>query len=83
LGQLHSGHSPCSASTAQEPGIRGVLAEAIRDGGPKPDGIRDSLFQIRNFPGVTGTNTIDKTGGTEGKPVYVFAIRHGKFEQIG
>ncbi len=60
-----------------------VLAEAIRHGGPKPEAIRESLFTVRGFAGATGTNTIDKTGGTEGKPVYVFVIRGGKFIQLG
>jgi branched-chain amino acid transport system substrate-binding protein len=80
--QAKFGRAPNLWSAGAYDALR-VLAEAIRNGGTKPDGIRESLFQIRNFPGATGMNTIDKTGGTEGKPVYMFVIRNGKFEQIG
>lgn len=79
--QSKYGRAPNLWSAGAYDAVR-VIAEAIRNGGPTPDGIRSSLFQIRDFPGATGMNTIDQTGGTTGKAVYIFAIRQGKFEQI-
>ena len=80
--QAKYGHDPNLWSAAAYDAVR-VTTEAIRIGGPTPDGIRKSIFQIKNSPGATGPNTFDATGGTTGKRVYMFVIRNGKFEPIG
>ena len=57
-----------------------VLADAMRRAGSKLDSpsIRDALATTKNFPGVTGTITLDAHRNPVGKRVVMLEIRDGK-----
>jgi branched-chain amino acid transport system substrate-binding protein len=57
--------------------VRVVLDAIKRAGGT--DGIRDALAQTRDFPGVSGTITID-TNRNASKPVVILAIKDGRVQ---
>jgi ABC-type branched-subunit amino acid transport system substrate-binding protein len=59
-----------------------LIVEAIRRGGVSADAIRTNLHQIQNYPGATGPNSFDETGGIVGKSVFTFVVHQGKFEQL-
>jgi branched-chain amino acid transport system substrate-binding protein len=53
-----------------------ILARSLKDAGGNPDGIKDALYRIQNFPGVTGETSIDRNGDVS-KPVILKVIRDG------
>lgn len=55
-----------------------ILVEAIKTGGFNTYGIRDALFKIKQFPGVTGETSFDENGDVY-KPVGLKRIHDGKF----
>lgn len=55
-----------------------VVAQAIERGGYTAEGIRQALLQTREFPGVTGSITINGDGDVD-KPVIVKVVKEGKF----
>lgn len=55
-----------------------ILKKAIEDGGYTADGIKNSLYKIRDFPGITGLTTFDKNGDVM-KPVSVKIVEDQKF----
>lgn len=55
-----------------------VIKTVIETGGYSADSIRDALFKIKDFPGVTGNTTFDRNGDVM-KPVSVKKIQGGKF----
>jgi len=56
-----------------------IAALAIKNGGTTGGGIRDALYKIRDFPGVTGVTTFDQNGDVT-KPIGLKMVRNGKFE---
>ena len=56
-----------------------IIAKAIKDGGYSADGIRQALYSIKNFPGVTGETSFDEYGDVV-KPIQIMEVRGGKFE---
>jgi branched-chain amino acid transport system substrate-binding protein len=57
-----------------------VAVQALREAG-KPflaDAIKGALYQIKDFPGVTGTVTFDKNGDVQ-KPLRMMVVQHGAF----
>jgi branched-chain amino acid transport system substrate-binding protein len=55
-----------------------ILALAIECAGLEPDKIRDALYQVENFPGLSGTTSFDRNGDVV-KPVILKQIKDGKF----
>lgn len=55
-----------------------IVALAIERGGYNAEGIRQSLLQIKNYPGVTGVVTFRDDRDVD-KPVIVKVVRNGQF----
>jgi branched-chain amino acid transport system substrate-binding protein len=55
-----------------------ILAKAIEMGGYSANAIKNTLFTIKDYPGVTGNTTFDQNGDVI-KPVSIKIIRDGKF----
>ncbi len=56
-----------------------IIAEIIDKVGYDSKKIKDALYQIRNYPGVSGSTTFDENGDVR-KPVMIKKIHNGKFE---
>ena len=56
-----------------------ILALAIKEGGRDPARIRDVLYRIGDFPGVTGRTTFDRNGDVT-KEIHIKYVHQGKFE---
>jgi branched-chain amino acid transport system substrate-binding protein len=56
-----------------------LLALAIEEGGEKGEQIKEALYKIKNFPGVTGDITFDKNGDVIYRPIGVKTVKGGKF----
>jgi len=60
-----------------------LVVDAIkRAGSAEPDAIRDALASTKDFPGVTGSKTINETHDAE-SPVGIVQIKDGKKQFIG
>lgn len=62
-----------------------ILKKAIEEGGYDAEGIKNALYRIKDFPGVTGSTTFDKNGDVK-KPIMVKMVKDQKFvvvENIG
>jgi len=55
-----------------------IAALAIERGRVKSDGIKKSLYGVKDFPGVTGTTTLDKNGDVM-KPIRMKILKNGKY----
>jgi len=55
-----------------------ILVLAIKNGGYKSEGIKNSLYEIKDFPGITGKATFDVNGDVV-KPVILKTVKNGKF----
>lgn len=56
-----------------------ILAEAIKKGGFTAEGIKNALYKIRDFPGLTGRTSFDRNGDVI-KPVILKIIKNGQFK---
>lgn len=56
-----------------------IVAHAIDKGGYNSDAIRNALYQIKEFKGVTGLTSFDKFGEVE-KPFYIYEVKGQRFE---
>ena len=57
-----------------------ILALAIEKGGYKSEGIKKSLYDIKDFSGITGETAFDANGDVT-KPAILKIVRKGKFER--
>lgn len=55
-----------------------VMAEAIKKGGITAKGIRGALMKIKDYPGVTGTMTMEDSGDVM-KDIEFKTVKNGKF----
>ncbi|MCD6193333.1 MAG: ABC transporter substrate-binding protein [Candidatus Aminicenantes bacterium] len=55
-----------------------ILALAIEKGGFAPEQIKEALYQIKDFPGLSGTTSFDENGDVA-KPVILKTVEKGKF----
>lgn len=55
-----------------------ILALAIERGGTNPERIKNALYGIKDFPGISGTTSIDENGDVM-KPVILKTVKEGKF----
>lgn len=55
-----------------------ILALAIEKGGFEPEGIKNALYQIKDFPGLSGTTSFNENGDVM-KPVILKTVKAGKF----
>lgn len=55
-----------------------IIASAIQKGGYASDGIKKSLYETKDFKGVTGITSFDKNGEVE-KPFYIYVVKNGQF----
>jgi len=62
-------------------GMRVILNAVERAQPLSPQGIRDALYSMKDFPGVTGSVTFDKNGDVT-KSFGLKIIRQGKFEVL-
>ena len=51
---------------------------AIEKGGYNAEGIKNALYNIKDFPGVNGTLSFDENGDVV-KPLTIKTVKHGKF----
>ncbi|MDH3598149.1 MAG: penicillin-binding protein activator [Candidatus Tectomicrobia bacterium] len=58
-----------------------LLAQVLRTGLTTRDELRDSLLQVRNFPGLSGLTSFTPQGDTEKVP-YLLTIRKGRIIQV-
>ncbi|HOB29346.1 MAG: ABC transporter substrate-binding protein [Dethiobacteria bacterium] len=58
-----------------------MIIEVIKKYGPEPEQIRKGLSEIKDFPGVTGSITIDEDGDTI-RDVYILQVKDGEFNKI-
>ncbi len=58
-----------------------IIQYAIEKGGYSAENIRNVLFNIKNFPGITGNTTFDMNGDVS-KPVGFKKIQNGKFIEL-
>lgn len=58
-----------------------VLLIAVEKGGYSTEGIKESLYGIKNFPGITGEFTFDENGDVT-KQIGIKTIRNGQFEWV-
>jgi len=59
-----------------------ILAYAItKAGSDEPNKIRDAIYNIKNFPGVTGRTTFDKMGDVT-KPIIIKEISNGNAKSL-
>lgn len=59
-----------------------LFTEAVKKGDPSSDGIRKALYQIKNFPGASGSLTISPEGSAR-TIENMFQIRNGRFQLVG
>lgn len=60
-----------------------ILAAALSDSnGTSGDGLKDALYRIRDFAGVTGTITFDKNGDVVDRPMEARVVRNGQFVRL-
>jgi len=55
-----------------------ILVQAMKEGGLSSDEIRDYVYSIRDFPGVTGITSFDEKGDVS-QPAYLKTVRDGQF----
>jgi branched-chain amino acid transport system substrate-binding protein len=55
-----------------------VLATAMEGSNLTPEGIRDQLYKVKNFHGVTGDITFDKNGDVI-QPMGIKTVKNGEF----
>jgi len=56
-----------------------LLAAAMKSNGTTSDEIKAGLYQIKDYPGVTGNITIDKNGDVSSRELIPQIVRGGKF----
>ena len=55
-----------------------IIAQAIEQGGYSATGIKNALFKIKDYPGITGKTTFDENGDVV-KPAMIKVVKDGKF----
>jgi branched-chain amino acid transport system substrate-binding protein len=58
-----------------------IIVLAIKKGGFTADGIKDALYKIKNYKGVSGLTSFDKNGDVS-KPSMIKKVKNGKFITI-
>jgi len=58
-----------------------IMYKAIESGGTTAEGIKRALYQIRDFPGVTGSTTFDNNGDVI-KPIQIMKVENGAFKHV-
>lgn len=58
-----------------------IVALAIRRGGYSADKIKEIIYSIKDFPGVSGNMSFDQNGDVE-KTLVIGTIKNGKFENF-
>lgn len=55
-----------------------ILAKAIANGGTSSEGIKKALYEIKDYPGVTGSTTFDSNGDVS-KPAFIKTVKNSHF----
>jgi len=55
-----------------------ILVQAMNEKEPSADAIKQSIYAIKNFPGVTGSTSFDDNGDVI-QPAYLKTVKDGKF----
>lgn len=55
-----------------------ILALAMKSGGTSSAGIKDALYEIKDFPGACGPTSFDKNGDVT-QPAFLKTVRNGRF----
>ncbi len=69
---------PVLISVADGYDAANLLLDAIEEKGYNPFGIKDYLYSIKDYPGISGVITIDENGDAV-KPVSIQTIKNGQF----
>lgn len=78
--QKYNGLPDCMAALGYDSAM--ILADAIkRAGTTDPTKIRDAIAATRNYPGVTGTISIDADRNAS-KPAVIVTIKNGQFKYV-
>jgi branched-chain amino acid transport system substrate-binding protein len=56
-----------------------LIAQAIKQRGDDGEGIRDALYNTRDYPGVSGVTTFDSNGDVS-KPIAIKVVVNGEFK---
>jgi branched-chain amino acid transport system substrate-binding protein len=76
------GVAPDVASAVAYDAVR-LLAHAIQQARSSvPDDVATALHAVRDWPGVTGTFTVDHEGDVVGRHLVKLIVRHGRFEYL-
>ena len=59
-----------------------LVAMAIEEGGNTGEGIKDAMYKIKDYPGVTGNITFDVNGDVVYRSVGVGIVKDGKFVEF-
>jgi branched-chain amino acid transport system substrate-binding protein len=60
-----------------------ILALAISRGGNSPEAIKNEIYKISNYQGVTGNPVSFDQNGDVVKPIRLVIVKDGKFETVG
>ncbi len=56
-----------------------IIMQAIQNGGYNSEGIKNALYQTKEFKGVTGITSFNTFGEVD-KHFYIYQVKNGKFE---
>lgn len=64
--------------------LAAALSDSIRtSGATQGDSLRDALYRVRDFAGVTGPITFDQNGDVVDRPMEARVVRNGQFVKLG
>ena len=78
--QKKYGHKP-DGFAANAYDALNILSFAIKKGDQKADEIKQALYSVRNYSGITGETSFDKNGDVI-KPIGIKEIKNGKFNWL-
>jgi hypothetical protein len=58
-----------------------MIAQVLQGGARTRPQLRDGLLQVHDFPGISGTTSINAQGDAE-KILYLLTVRHGHIVQL-
>ncbi|MFH1097443.1 MAG: ABC transporter substrate-binding protein [Candidatus Desantisbacteria bacterium] len=58
-----------------------IIAYVLKKCGENPEAIKNNLYNIKNYPGVTGPTTFDDKGDVI-KPIVIKTVKNGRFVKI-
>jgi len=75
----HGEHPDLLAAQAYDTLV--MIAQVLQGGARTRPQLRDGLLQVHDFPGISGTTSINAQGDAE-KILYLLTVRHGHIVQL-